>query len=71
MSNLTLKNAGISDNAKQAIASVSLSYAEPLSPAALQELVDTFKRMESGETTYDQEDDRLLSEWREAKARER
>ena len=71
MSNLTLKNAGISDNAKQAIASVSLSYAEPLSPAALQDLVDTFKRIESGETTYDQEDDRLLSEWREAKARER
>ena len=70
MNNLTLKNAGISDNAKQAIASVSLSYDEPLSPAALQELVDTFKRIESGETTYDQEDDRLLSEWREAKARE-
>ena len=46
MSNLTLKNAGISDNAKQAIASVSLFYAEPLSPAALQELVDTFKRIE-------------------------
>lgn len=71
MNNLTLKNAGISDNAKQAIASVSLSYDELLSPAALQELVDTFKRIESGETTYDQEDDRLLSEWREAKARER
>jgi hypothetical protein len=65
-----LENADISEHAKQAIGSVGLSYDEPLSPAALQDLVDTFKRIESGETTYDQEDDRLLSEWREAKARE-
>ncbi len=70
MNKLTLENADISEHAKQSIASVGLSYDEPLSSAALQDLVDTFKRIESGETTYDQEDDRLLSEWREAKARE-
>ena len=70
MSKLTLENADISEHAKQSIASVSLSYAEPLSPVALQDLVDTFKRIESGRTTYDQEDDRLLGEWGEAKARE-
>ena len=65
-----LGNADISEHAKQAIVSVGLSYSEPLSPAALQDLIHTFKRIESGETTYDQEDDRLLSKWREAKARE-
>ena len=65
-----LEIADISEHAKQAIGSVGLSYDEPLLSAALQELIDTFKRIESGETTYDQEDDRLLSEWREAKARE-
>ena len=70
MNKLTLENADISEHAKQSIASVGLSYDKPLSPVALQDLVDTFKRIESGETTYDQEDDRLLSEWREAKARE-
>ena len=65
-----LENADISEHAKQAIGSVDLSYDEPLSPDALQDLVDTFKRIESGRTTYDQEDDRLLGEWGEAKARE-
>lgn len=65
-----LGNADISEHAKQAIVSVGLSYSEPLSSAALQDLIHTFKRIESGETTYDQEDDRLLSKWREAKARE-
>ena len=66
-----LEIADISEHAKQAIRSVGLSYYdEPLSSAELQDLIDIFKRIESGETTYDQEDDRLLSEWREAKARE-
>lgn len=65
-----LEIADISEHAKQAIGSVGLSYDEPLLSAALQDLIDTFKRIESGETTYYQEDDRLLSEWREAKARE-
>ena len=70
MSKLTLENANISEHAKQSIASVGLSYDEPLSPVALQDLVDTFKRIESGQATFDQEDDRLLGEWGEAKARE-
>ena len=70
MNKLTLENADISEHAKHSIAPVGLSYDEPLSSAALQDLVDTFKRIESGETTYDQEDDRLLGEWGEAKARE-
>lgn len=65
-----LETADISEHAKHAIGCVGLSYDKPLLPAALQDLIDTFKRIESGETTYDQEDDRLLSEWREAKARE-
>jgi hypothetical protein len=65
-----LENADISEHAKQTIGSVGLFYDEPLSSVALQDLIDTFKRIESGETTYDQEDDRLLSEWRKAKARE-
>lgn len=67
---LILENADISEHSKQAIGSVGLSYNEPLSSAALQDLIETFKRIESGEKTYDQEDDRLLSEWRVAKARE-
>jgi hypothetical protein len=59
----------MSEHVQQTLASVNLSYDEPLSPAALQDLIDTFKRIESGETTYDQEDERMLKEWNEIQAR--
>ena len=70
MNKLTLENADISEHAQQSIASVGLSYDEPLSPVALHDLVVTFKRIDLARTTYDHEDARLLGEWEEAKARE-
>lgn len=54
---------------RQTIASVNLSYDEPQSPASRQSTVDMFRRIESGETTYDQEEERLLEEWNEIQAR--
>ena len=55
---------------RQTVASVNLSYDEPQSPASRQATVDMFQRVESGETTYDQEEERLLEGWLEAKAKE-
>lgn len=55
-----LENANISEGAKWSIESNNLSYDTPLSPAELQDSIDTLMRIESGETTYDQEKERLL-----------
>lgn len=59
----------MSEHIQQTLVSVNLSYDEPQSPASRQATVDMFRRVESGETSYDQEEERLLKEWREAKAR--
>lgn len=65
-----MKNLKISENAQQAIASVNLSFVQPASLSSQRDLIDTILRIESGETSFDQEEDRLLNEWNEAKEKE-
>ena len=65
-----MKNLKISENAQQAIASVNLSFDQPASLSSQHDLIDTILRIESGETSFDQEEDRLLNEWNEAKEKE-
>ena len=59
----------MSEHVQQTLASVNLSYDEPQSPASRQSTVDMFRRIESGETTHDQEEERLLEEWNEIQVR--
>ncbi|MGO3683460.1 MAG: hypothetical protein ACTJGV_01940 [Proteus vulgaris] len=65
-----MKNLNVSENAQQAIASVNLSFSNPASSASQNDLINTFMRIESGQTSYDQEEDRLLKAWNKAKDKE-
>ena len=51
-----MKNLNVSENAQQAIASVNLSFSNPASSASQNDLINTFMRIESGQTSYDQEE---------------
>lgn len=59
-----------SENERQAIASVNLSFDEPMSKASENELKETFQRINTGTSTFDEEDARLLKLYQEAKAKE-
>lgn len=60
----------LSESALQSIASVNLSFSDEVIRSSQASLEATIRRIESGETSYDQEEERLLKEWQEAKARE-
>ena len=60
----------LSKAALQSIASVNLSFSNEVIKSSQADLEATIRRIESGETTYDQEEERLLKEWQDAKARE-
>lgn len=59
----------LSESALQSIASVNLSFSDEVIKSSQASLEATIRRIESGKTSYDQEEERLLKEWREAKAR--
>ena len=60
----------LSDSALQSIASVNLSFSDEVIKSSQASLEATIRRIESGKTSYDQEEERLLKEWQDAKARE-
>ena len=60
----------LSDAALRSIASVSLSFNDEVIKSSQADLEATIRRIELGEATYDQEEDRLLKEWQDAKSRE-
>lgn len=60
----------LSESALQSIASVNLSFSDEVIKSSQADLEATIRRIESGETTYDQEEERLLKEWQDAKSRE-
>lgn len=60
----------LSDSALQSIASVNLSFSDEVIKSSQADLEATIRRIESSETTYDQEEERLLKEWQDAKSRE-
>ena len=60
----------LSKAALQSIASVNLSFSNEVIKSSQANLEATIRRIESEETTYDQEEDRLLKKWQDAKARE-
>lgn len=60
----------LSQSTLQSIASVNLSFSNEVIKSSQADLEATIRRIESGETTYDQEEERLLKEWQDAKARE-
>ena len=60
----------LSESALQSIASVNLSFSDEVIKYSQADLEATIRRIESGETTYDQEEERLLKEWQDTKSRE-
>lgn len=62
-----MKNLKISDNARQSIVSVNLSFSNPASSSSQADLIDIFQRIEAGNTSHEQEEARLLDKWRKAK----
>lgn len=54
----------LSKSALQTIASVNLSFSDEVIKSSQAGLEAALRRIESGETSYDQEEDRLLGEWR-------
>lgn len=60
----------LSESALQSIASVNLSFSDEVIKSSQANLEATIRRIESGKTSYDQEEERLLKEWQDAKARE-
>lgn len=60
----------LSESALQSIASVNLSFSDEVIKSSQASLEATIRRIESGKTSYDQEEERLLKEWQDAKARE-
>lgn len=59
----------LSESALQSIASVNLSFSDEIIKSSQAGLEATIRRIESGETTYDQEEDRLLKEWDKIQSR--
>ena len=59
----------LSESALQSIASVNLSFSDEVIKSSQASLEATIRRIESGKTSYDQEEERLLKEWQDAKAR--
>ena len=60
----------LSESALQSIASVNLSFSDEVIKSSQASLEATIRRIESGKTSYDQEEERLLKEWQDTKARE-
>lgn len=60
----------LSESALQSMASVNLSFSNEVIKSSQASLEATIRRIESGKTSYDQEEERLLKEWQDAKARE-
>ena len=60
----------LSESALQSIASVNLSFSDEVIKSSQADLEATIRRIESSETTYDQEEERLLKEWQDTKSRE-
>ena len=60
----------LSESALQSIASVNLSFSDEVIKSSQASLEATIRRIESGKTSYDQEEERLLKEWQDAKTRE-
>ena len=60
----------LSESALQSIASVNLSFSDEVIKSSQASLEATIRRIESGKTSYDREEERLLKEWQDAKARE-
>lgn len=59
----------LSKSALQSIASVNLSFSDEVIKSSQADLEATIRRIESGETTYDQEEDRLLEEWHQIRSK--
>ena len=60
----------LSESALQSIASVNLSFSDEVIKSSQASPEARTRRIESGKTSYDQEEERLLKEWQDAKARE-
>ncbi|MGP4965401.1 hypothetical protein [Psychrobacter celer] len=60
----------LSESALQSMASVNLSFSDEVIRSSQASLEATIRRIELGETSYDREEERLLKEWQDAKARE-
>ena len=60
----------LSESALQSIASVNLSFSDEVIKSSQASLEATIRRIESGKTSYDQEEERLLKEWQDTKSRE-
>ena len=65
MENPTINNSvkPLSESTLQSITSVNLSFSDEVIKSSQAELEATFRRIESGKTTHNQEEERLLKEW--------
>ncbi len=50
-------------NAQWAMACTALEFSDDVVQATNHSLIETFKRIETGQTTYDEEEARLLKQW--------
>ncbi len=53
-------NANISDSAIQAMASTALEFSDEVVESTNQLLIEIFQRIQSGETTHEEEEQRLI-----------
>ena len=65
MENPTINNSvkPLSESTLQSITSVNLSFSDEVIKSSQAELEATFRRIELGKTTHNQEEERLLKEW--------
>ena len=69
MENLDNSVSPLSESTLQSIASVNLSFSNEVVKSSQADLEATFRRIESGETTHDQEENRLLKKWHQIHSR--
>lgn len=69
MENLDNSVSPLSESTLQSIASANLSFSDEVVKSSQADLEATFKRIESGETTHEQEENRLLKEWDKIQSR--
>lgn len=50
-------------NAQWAMACTALEFSDDVVQATNHSLIETFKRIEAGQTTYDEEEAKLLKQW--------
>ena len=61
----------LSESVLQSIASVNLSFSNATIKSSQADLEATFSRIQSGETTYEGEEERLLKRWNELHSKEK